>query len=324
MENRIYIWQSQNGRLLRVLDDHGHSQKVTCLEFSHDGSQFVSAGKDGNVLVWSLLEVIARKAIPGQTRDQIDTAMPRFGRSDHKMEVTDLHITSGGIKSRIYSSSLDQTCKICCLASGRLLLDIHVGSRLHSVVVDAEEKNLFLGTETGDIAVFDILCPPRDIQMTRSKDNCRFFKGHKDAVKCISVAMDGVMLASGADDHLVKLWDIKSGECLRSLEHKAKLTSVRFILPFASMLKPEMYKQSLTLTKSLQKTIADSDGNVEVFVRHEIEVNDVKKVNYERKKRSLESTNEESVNGKDDAEEVKRLKQINLNLYRSAMKHVIK
>ena len=35
---------------------------------------------------------------------------------------------------------------------------------------------------------------------------------------CVDLSMNGVMLASGSLDKSIKLWDVKSGNCIRSLE----------------------------------------------------------------------------------------------------------
>lgn len=39
-------------------------------------------------------------------------------------------------------------------------------------------------------------------------------------VTCLCVTMDGCQLVSGSHDHKVKIWDIFSGQCLRTIEHK--------------------------------------------------------------------------------------------------------
>ena len=39
-------------------------------------------------------------------------------------------------------------------------------------------------------------------------------------VTCLSVSTDGCQLLSGSHDTTVKLWDIPSRQCLRTLQHK--------------------------------------------------------------------------------------------------------
>ena len=45
-------------------------------------------------------------------------------------------------------------------------------------------------------------------------------------VTCLSVSMDGTKLVSGSHDCTVKIWDIFSGQCVRSLSHKGNDSTV--------------------------------------------------------------------------------------------------
>ena len=56
------------------------------------------------------------------------------------------------------------------------------------------------------------------------------FLGHKDAVRHLSVCLDGSTLASGADDNDVKLWHIASRQCSRTLPQKGMVTAATFAM----------------------------------------------------------------------------------------------
>ena len=45
----------------------------------------------------------------------------------------------------------------------------------------------------------------------------RQFTGHQAAVRSVAFSPDGLALASGSDDGAVRMWDIRSGECLAVL-----------------------------------------------------------------------------------------------------------
>ena len=55
------------------------------------------------------------------------------------------------------------------------------------------------------------------------------FKGHTAPVTCVAVSPDGVLAATGSEDRLIKIWDVKAGTELRTLAgHRAAVTGVAF------------------------------------------------------------------------------------------------
>ena len=317
-EDVLYLWQTNNGSLARVLRDGGHRQRITAVKFVPDDGHFVSAAEDGSVLVWSLLECVVRRAIPGQSREQMDRPLPKHSRHDHRLAVTDVAVSASG--DRIATASLDKTSKIYCLFTGKLLLDVSIGVKLHSVAVDSIDTNVFLGGEDGVIYSLDLKNTPRDVQITRDeKSRFRAYAGHKRSVTCLSCSSDGYSLASGSEDATVKLWDIDSGECLRTLEHRAPISNLMFVLPSSCMWKPDEYRPSLILTKSLERSVTDSQSTVEFVLREEIDSEEENKGG--KRKRSESGGGDDQ--DLDKSEEIKRLKQVNLDLYRFATERIL-
>jgi hypothetical protein len=81
------------------------------------------------------------------------------------MQVTGLHLTEGGVRSRILTCSEDQTCKVYSLSVGKMLLDVSFAVALTSVTVDAAQVNVYVGTAKGGIQTFSLLAPPRDLKV---------------------------------------------------------------------------------------------------------------------------------------------------------------
>ena len=55
----------------------------------------------------------------------------------------------------------------------------------------------------------------------------RAFEGHKDDVRSVCLSADGRYAISGSDDKTLKLWDVSTGQCLRTFEgHSDTLCSV--------------------------------------------------------------------------------------------------
>nr|XP_006825898.1 PREDICTED: WD repeat-containing protein 18-like [Saccoglossus kowalevskii] len=104
---RLHVWHVNTGRLLAVLSRH--YQQITCLEFTDDGSHIVSGAEDSLVLVWSMASILQNSSGFGSAIE------PVYVWSGHSLPITDLHCGHGGVMSRVASSSLDQTCKVCAL-----------------------------------------------------------------------------------------------------------------------------------------------------------------------------------------------------------------
>ncbi|MHC5721918.1 MAG: WD40 repeat domain-containing protein, partial [Nostoc sp.] len=43
------------------------------------------------------------------------------------------------------------------------------------------------------------------------------FEGHQKVVWSVAFSRDGQMLASGSKDETIKLWNVETGECLKTL-----------------------------------------------------------------------------------------------------------
>jgi WD40 repeat protein len=56
----------------------------------------------------------------------------------------------------------------------------------------------------------------------------RVFRGHTGWVPCAAFSPDSRLLASGGTDRTVRLWSVKTGEQVRTLEHTATVMSVAF------------------------------------------------------------------------------------------------
>ena len=51
-----------------------------------------------------------------------------------------------------------------------------------------------------------------------SRKRLQTLRGHSREVTSVSFSPDGTKVASGSMDRKVKIWDVKSGECVQSLD----------------------------------------------------------------------------------------------------------
>ncbi|XP_031803474.1 ribosome biogenesis protein BOP1 [Sarcophilus harrisii] len=66
---------------------------------------------------------------------------------------------------------------------------------------------------------------PRDLQPFPTTQSL-VYKGHSDLVRCLSVSPSGHWLASGSDDHSVRLWEVNTGRCLKTVPVSGVVKSI--------------------------------------------------------------------------------------------------
>uniref|UniRef100_A0A8C8RMV9 WD repeat-containing protein 18 n=1 Tax=Pelusios castaneus TaxID=367368 RepID=A0A8C8RMV9_9SAUR len=223
----IYLWEVSSGNLLAILNRH--YQDVTCLCFTDDSSHFVSGGKDCLGLVWNLYSTL--QAEPSEIPD------PRHVWSRHSLPITDLCCGFGGPLARVATSSLDQTVKLWEISSGELLLSVLFDMGIMAVALDLSEYHMFCGGMDGSIFQVDLCAWPvqRDRAFQAERENGKVFRGHRNQVTCLSISTDGSLLLSGSHDETVRLWDVQSKQCLRTVNHKGPVTNAFIALAPANM-----------------------------------------------------------------------------------------
>ena len=128
---RLYVWELGTGELLRVLG--GHYKQVSSLAFSSDGAYLISGGQDAMVHVWSMATLVDEELRSSTTCEAVHTW------TGHSLPVTGVFCGEGGINGRVATSSLDHTCKIWSLASGKLLHSVSFPAAINAVLMDPAE-----------------------------------------------------------------------------------------------------------------------------------------------------------------------------------------
>nr|XP_050031371.1 WD repeat-containing protein 18-like [Dermacentor andersoni] len=243
--DKIYLWQVSSGDLLAVVSRH--FQLITCLRFTDDGGRFVSASRDGQVLVWDLAEV-ACTATRGP-------AEPMHAWSQHSYDVTDVHIGALG-GTRCYTCSADQTCRVFDIDSGELLATMVLDAPLTAVVTDPAEDRIFAGSGTGKI--FEVALYKWN---TGNKRPEATFVGHEGKVTCLATSLDGQLLVSGSEDCTARVWDVASKQCIHVLHHKGAVTNVLVVPTPAALASMRPSPPTLPLGVFKRTTQAAKDPN---------------------------------------------------------------
>ncbi|KAH6922842.1 hypothetical protein HPB50_019844 [Hyalomma asiaticum] len=245
IEEKIYLWQVSSGDLLAVVSRH--FQVITCLRFTDSGGRFISASRDGQVLVWDLAEVACTS-----TRGP---AEPIHVWSQHSYDVTDIHIGALG-GALCYTCSADQTCRVFDIGGGDMLATVVLDAPLTAVVTDPAEDRMFAGSSTGKI--FEVALYKWN---TGNKRPEATFLGHEGKVTCLATSMDGQLLVSGSEDTTARVWDVTSKQCIHVLHHKGAVTNILVVPTPVTLTSMRSVQPTLPLGVFKRTTQAAKDLN---------------------------------------------------------------
>ncbi|KAJ1551204.1 WD repeat-containing protein 18, partial [Nowakowskiella sp. JEL0078] len=256
---RVYLWQISTGTLIKAFD--AHYKSINVIKFTSDDSAFVTGSDDALVNVW-----IMSKSISQHYMNEENEVLSQHTLAGHGLPVTDVVCGNGLVQySRIFSVSLDSTCKIWHLNSGQLLSTLVFSAPLYSIIVDPAELQLFVGSAAGTIfnvnlrrwgnsahGIFFVSSFSNFIEDFSGNDesNVRSFDGHGALINSLDLSFDASFLVSASDDGSIIVWDVESRMALRKLgsvdSAKAQSSNVRVIFK-----PPELLSQAEGINFSL-------------------------------------------------------------------------
>ena len=240
-DGTVRLWDVAN--LTEVATLEGHTDRVTSVSFSPDGSLLASGGgrKDPTVRLWDV-----------ETRAEVATLR------GHTSDVLSVSFSPDG--ATLASGSRDGTVQLRDVATGNLLtkLEDHTGS-IYSVMFSPDGANLVSGATDGTVLSRDLKTgnaaglsghtslnstafspdgpilaagyPDGTIRLWDAATMARIatLDEHTSGVSTVSFSTDGALLASGSWDRTVRLWDVKNQELAGTLEgHRGGVTAVSF------------------------------------------------------------------------------------------------
>lgn len=104
MRNNYLKIQVQSGDVVAILSKH--CQPITVIKTSRSGSFFVTAGKDGFVLLWDMSLIIKSKSFLTGASEET----PLHSWSNHQALISD--VTFGSLETKVASCSIDKTCQV--------------------------------------------------------------------------------------------------------------------------------------------------------------------------------------------------------------------
>ncbi|KAF5293016.1 hypothetical protein FQA39_LY13785 [Lamprigera yunnana] len=224
---KLHVWNIFSGALLFAQEVH--LSPVTCFKLSSNYDFLIVGAANGNILVYNFGDLLNLNE--GQ---ELGLVKPMYSVSNHTHSVTDMYIGSFGTKSRFVTVSLDYTCNIHHMYTGQLLLQLLFSSPLTAVVVDDTFRNLYLGSQDGNVEQIKLHNAPRSVGNHNTDDDGRlFFLGNRDYVNCLTLNLTCEILVSGSNDGSVIVWNIESRQVLNKMNLKTSVTNIRFILDAA-------------------------------------------------------------------------------------------
>ncbi|KAA8542138.1 hypothetical protein F0562_023290 [Nyssa sinensis] len=221
----IYIWEVSEGRLLK--NWHAHQKSLTSLVFSKDDSLLISGSEDGMIIVWPLISVLD-ESNSGGFPSMLNSS------SEHTSSITSLLSTLSFSSSVLVSSSLDCTCKVWNVVTGKLFQTRAFPQPITAVVLDQSESLLFCGSADGRIFVntlnLGMLEDPFDV----SEDQPIVLSGHKGSITALTFC--GLGLVSASEDCTACLWDVVNCVIIKRFNHlKGSITNLA-VIPQSSLL----------------------------------------------------------------------------------------
>ncbi|KAI9342072.1 quinon protein alcohol dehydrogenase-like superfamily, partial [Zopfochytrium polystomum] len=232
---KIRIWDLESKSCTAVLD--GHVSVVRGLSFSPDGLYLISGGRDSVINLWDLKSGEALRTVP--VNESVETTgciplaasrkiwpkakgpivfaggergviriwdmatgaclqtQPSSGSSPHQIALSYFLPTA----NELVIVTTDQNILFVSLSEG-LSTDRQIIGYNDEIVdlqyVTPDESKVALATNSEQIRLFDLTTPYSDI-----------LYGHTDAVICLSVSSDGLLLASGSKDRSGRIWRYK-------------------------------------------------------------------------------------------------------------------
>ncbi|XP_034191821.2 cilia- and flagella-associated protein 52 isoform X2 [Osmia lignaria lignaria] len=193
---------TNSGELLFSIDC-AHTKPVTTVTISNDDSKLISGGCDGQIRVWNA-KTYAR---------QLLTVL-----KEHRGPITSLHVSPDN--ESFISSSSDGTCVMWDAGTLKRKFTLR-GNTMYMATCFASGgvQILTCGTD-GKIAYWESL----DGSLVREVEGSAV-----GTLNAINISPDGRYFVTGSDDCIVKLWEYRTGNIIRTgVVHAAAITGCAF------------------------------------------------------------------------------------------------
>ncbi|MBW4524765.1 MAG: caspase family protein [Phormidium tanganyikae FI6-MK23] len=178
-----------NGKEIAAFE--GHREQVNTASYSPDGRRIATGSIDKTIRLWNL-EGVLLETIQGHT-------------------AAVMHLSFSPAGTQLLSASADKTARIW-----------QVNPQARS------STGLSTMSANSDGSVIAIAAPDNTIQLQHNKDFLSL-KGHTAPITQIQISPDNSLLISASTDKTIRLWNIETGELIRTIAgHNDRVTALSF------------------------------------------------------------------------------------------------
>ncbi|MEH2157899.1 WD40 repeat domain-containing protein [Nostoc sp.] len=191
-DKTIKIWNVKYKQQISTLV--GHSNKIFSLDISHDGKILASGDLDGNIKVWNL-----------ETEKEIYNLQQKAYSNYSRNGVFSLAISPDGKKMVSCTERLYPVLQVWNLETGEEIYSLTDRS-VESIKISYNGQYLIIGDHNRNAIEV------RDLQ---TGAEIRTFPGKID---CLTLSPDGEAIFVGSKDKSIQIWNLNTGELVRSLK----------------------------------------------------------------------------------------------------------
>lgn len=238
--NGVRLWDSSTGQTLAMLSGPGYDfDPVYALAINPDGRTLASGHRNQLIKLWDVATAVS-----------LGTGQPRQTLQGHSHEVRSLDFSPDG--QLLASGNRNSTVCLWHAPTGQKLVTLRSQAiGIWAVKFSPDGRLLTSGGEDHQVRLWDVsallntsvtgvLSIPDDASLAKTDtpdadQPLTILEGHTDWVRALSFSPDGAILASGAEDQRIILWDMANvgvlgaGQILQTLGgHTSKVTSLCF------------------------------------------------------------------------------------------------